>query len=565
MAQTKITVDYITALTSSAAELNYVDITTLGTAQASKVLTADANIDVGAGVRNLTGTGFLQGGTILVKGTTNSITIDADNPSAYTVVLPNAAPTDADKVLKTSGGSPYSQLVWGDAGGGIASLAADTSPQLGGALDVNGQSIVSASNGDINIIPNGTGSIGLNTTGVSAYLVEIGGAFQGTIDESAGFYINPTITGAAGGSTYVTRIKGTIVEASSGTHPIAIGLAVNTPTITNAGAALTTSATLWVQGAPSGATTNYAVYVDGGVSRFDGNVGIGTGFASVNPEAVLHIQDGVPSSRLSPAGGTVAMFESGDAECYIQLTGASDATGGFRFGQAGGANDDMCIFMHPDQLDFRFAAAGSHPANHKFRFTSTGRLAVNHYSPSYSLDVQGQAKVEHSGQDYMAFLRNTDSSAPYGLHIYFTNGSYGGTTHPFLVCKNEGQSGNDMAKILSDGDFLSRSDSYGGMSDERVKQDIIEATPALPELMKMKVKEYKFVWTPEKTERGIIAQEFIADGINIPSFISILEDTHINNQGQEETVDTYTASYNKLIPWLVQAVQELNAKIDALS
>ena len=81
----------------------------------------------------------------------------------------------------------------------------------------------------------------------------------------------------------------------------------------------------------------------------------------------------------------------------------------------------------------------------------------------------------------------------------------------------------------------------------------------------MKVKEYKFVWTPEKTERGIIAQEFIADGINIPSFISILEDTHINNQGQEETVDTYTASYNKLIPWLVQAVQELNAKIDALS
>jgi hypothetical protein len=155
---------------------------------------------------------------------------------------------------------------------GIASLAADTSPQLGGALDVNGQSIVSASNGDINIIPNGTGSIGLNTTGVSAYLVEIGGAFQGTIDESAGLYINPTITGAAGGSTYVARIKGTIVEAGSGTHPIAIGLAVNTPTITNAGAALTTSATFYVQGAPSGATTNYAVYVDGGTSRFDGDI-----------------------------------------------------------------------------------------------------------------------------------------------------------------------------------------------------------------------------------------------------------------------------------------------------
>jgi hypothetical protein len=188
----------------------------------------------------------------------------------------------ADQVLTMNDGATAAG--WEDAAaGGIASVVADTTPQLGGALDVNGQSIISVSNGDINIIPNGTGSIGLNTTGVSAYLVEIGGAFQGTIDESAGLYVNPTITGAAGGSTYVARIKGTIVEAGSGTHPIAIGLAVNTPTITNAGASLTTSATLWVQGAPSGATTNYAVYVDGGTSRFDGEllVGENTSFPSV--------------------------------------------------------------------------------------------------------------------------------------------------------------------------------------------------------------------------------------------------------------------------------------------
>ena len=41
--------------------------------------------------------------------------------------------------------------------GGITSLAADGSPQLGGALDVNGQSIVSVSNGNILITPHGTG------------------------------------------------------------------------------------------------------------------------------------------------------------------------------------------------------------------------------------------------------------------------------------------------------------------------------------------------------------------------------------------------------------------------
>jgi len=42
---------------------------------------------------------------------------------------------------------------------GIASLADDSSPQLGGDLDVNGNSIVSASNGNIAITPNGSGKV----------------------------------------------------------------------------------------------------------------------------------------------------------------------------------------------------------------------------------------------------------------------------------------------------------------------------------------------------------------------------------------------------------------------
>ncbi len=45
---------------------------------------------------------------------------------------------------------------------GITDVVQDTTPQLGGNLDVNGNSIVSASNGNIAITPNGTGSIVLD-------------------------------------------------------------------------------------------------------------------------------------------------------------------------------------------------------------------------------------------------------------------------------------------------------------------------------------------------------------------------------------------------------------------
>lgn len=47
-------------------------------------------------------------------------------------------------------------------------VVGDTTPQLGGNLDVNGNSIVSTSNGDINLSPNGTGRIVLGNASVPA-------------------------------------------------------------------------------------------------------------------------------------------------------------------------------------------------------------------------------------------------------------------------------------------------------------------------------------------------------------------------------------------------------------
>jgi hypothetical protein len=43
----------------------------------------------------------------------------------------------------------------------VADLVGDTSPQLGGNLDVNGNDIVSTSNANIDIVPNGTGDVTL--------------------------------------------------------------------------------------------------------------------------------------------------------------------------------------------------------------------------------------------------------------------------------------------------------------------------------------------------------------------------------------------------------------------
>tara|TARA_R100001463_G_scaffold90605_1_gene145283 strand:+ start:2042 stop:3157 length:1116 start_codon:yes stop_codon:yes gene_type:complete len=92
------------------------------------------------------------------------------NGSDYAWVS-NAGYTDANvnTHLNVSGASSGQILGWNGSdyawvddqsgSGGIASVLADTTPQLGGSLDVNGQAIVSASNGNIAITPNGSGKI----------------------------------------------------------------------------------------------------------------------------------------------------------------------------------------------------------------------------------------------------------------------------------------------------------------------------------------------------------------------------------------------------------------------
>ena len=66
----------------------------------------------------------------------------------------------------TAGGRTYTYNsttgVWditSTTGAGITSVVIDTTPQLGGALDVNGKDIVSTSNGDIELDPNGSGVV----------------------------------------------------------------------------------------------------------------------------------------------------------------------------------------------------------------------------------------------------------------------------------------------------------------------------------------------------------------------------------------------------------------------
>jgi hypothetical protein len=67
-------------------------------------------------------------------------------------------------------------------GSGLTDIVDDTSPQLGNDLDVNGQDIVSVSNGNITLIPNGTGVVRIDgTSGIDLQSGEISVKNSGSV------------------------------------------------------------------------------------------------------------------------------------------------------------------------------------------------------------------------------------------------------------------------------------------------------------------------------------------------------------------------------------------------
>jgi len=89
----------------------------------------------------------LRGGTTAqhstFTGALREVTVDTDKD---TLVVHDGS---------TAGGFPLAKAT-------DTELVNDTTPQLGGDLDVNGNSFVSTSNGDIEFSPNGTGKIKFN-------------------------------------------------------------------------------------------------------------------------------------------------------------------------------------------------------------------------------------------------------------------------------------------------------------------------------------------------------------------------------------------------------------------
>ena len=123
-------------------------------------------------------------------GTGDSLRVGGDKINDNFNELYTAIGTGTALNITTAGASSNQILQWSTSNNrfeptnsaAAGDISVDLTPQLGGDLDVNGNKIVSATNGDIELIPHGTGKIKLDTltfpttVGTSNYVLATDGA-----------------------------------------------------------------------------------------------------------------------------------------------------------------------------------------------------------------------------------------------------------------------------------------------------------------------------------------------------------------------------------------------------
>jgi hypothetical protein len=159
------------------------------------------------------------------------------------------------------------------------------------------------------------------------------------------------------------------------------------------------------------------------------------------------------------------------------------------------------------------------------------------------------------------------------------------TTNYFLYCDD---STNSKAIIYSNGDFQSRTNSYGGISDVKLKQDIVDANSQWDDIKGLRIRKYRFkdevAADPNyPLHLGVIAQEaeLVSPGLvfESPDFedveVPVLDDDgnpvldedgnpQVTTERQATGTVTKGVKYSILYMKAVKALQEAIERIETL-
>ena len=423
-------------------------------------------------------------------------------------------------------------------------------------------------------------------SGASIFIVEISGAVGGTVtpsDNSVGI-TQLNVSDGSNGQALTTDGSGTLSFStiSSGLTGIDDQSSSNDDQVT-----ITDTAVVINEDSDD---VDFRVESNGNANMLfvsGGNDVVGIG-AEGDLGVGLHIKSADSSATVSGDGDELVIENGSASNMGMTLLSPTNGQAHIMFGDSGD-NDIGFIAYNHDDNSMKFRTNGSE----RMRIRDDGEVLIGTTNSSNVL-----LKVEQSANEALGRFFNSNTSASATLFKIKCDNSTGSDYISFNIDK----AGSSVLNIEGDGDVKNTNNSYGSISDERIKKDITDANSQWDDIKALKIKNYKLKTDDESpTQLGVIAQDLETDGmsglvkesrpeaylVNAHSDFGTLEDGTADNgaipitdeegkitgyekvftEGQKVKSVKYSVLYMKAIKALQESmtrIETLEAKVKAL-
>jgi hypothetical protein len=250
---------------------------------------------------------------------------------------------------------------------------------------------------------------------------------------------------------------------------------------------------------------------------------------------------------------------------YLQSSTNNDIVG-YSLYVADGANSRRGSFFLDDNAGLcglDFTASSIVPdmvfrlAGEKARITSGGYFKASS-TGSYVSSTSTYHELRNDANANTVRISNSIASGYTDAIIQAQFSAYtpNAATAWFLFCDD---TTNQKAGILSTGTFESRTSTYGGVSDVKLKTNIVDANSQWNDLKAVRVRNFAFKDEPNTTMLGVVAQEIeeVSPGL-------VYETPDRDKEGNDLGTTTKSVKYSILYMKAIKALQEAMARIETL-
>lgn len=186
------------------------------------------------------------------------------------------------------------------------------------------------------------------------------------------------------------------------------------------------------------------------------------------------------------------------------------------------------------------------------------------------IDNDGRPIFSATGDGKASIITYSTAANPYGIAIQFTTAAPNNNSNYFLHCSD---TGGTRCRIYSNGDIQNVNNSYGALSDKKLKQDIEDAASQIEDVKKFRICKYRMKSDVEADpnapyQLGVIANELelispglVRDNPDMEERQVVDEDGNpvFDEEGKPKTEIVHIGTYTKSVKYSILYIKAVKA------